>query len=307
MNNSEIENLKNSFLKKIELKLFFRGLRKNEILEGIDTIRGELLERGFSIYEDFDEKVEYDFMEKNLGEKLVDFINPICRYANKNGTEILIASDCVQITDKIENYKSIKKYTGIFTLLIMALKKVSGYFVPMKMYVRKVNICYLRELEHLNEYFSQMVFPEYMFKNELDMKEVIFSDKNIRLNKEEVNVEFNTQMQFGEAYNEKKHTSEELYQIILDYIVYVDDSQIIKNSLLEQADFDTYLERMNNMLDDIYLKSLTRDFLVRLCNRNFSDKKIVGVTPNEQNINQNSNKHKVLNKMLKKREKGGRK
>lgn len=67
------------------------------------------------------------------------------------------------------------------------------------------------------------------------------------------------------------------YQIILDYLVYNENTNDIINLLKDKCSNEEYIKELNDIEFELYKKSLTSEFIEKLKQENFTDYKIGGV------------------------------
>ena len=275
-NNIQRGDLKHSFIKQIILTFEFNGLNKKEVLEAEEEVRNQLYDLGYTKYENlrYDEyEEENDELKLGVGEKA------LCRYLMPNSrTEILFSEDFVTIVDSIDRYKKIEGYFDALILIIDALRGASRFFIPKKLGIRKKNVCYLKKIEDLKEYFNVKIFPEYEYKTLFGIDKFVCESKRDLWGKEDLQIDYERWVVAGEIVHEKEN--KDVFQVILDFDIYINDEEKIKEYIRSKEECKKFLVRMNNVLYDLYVKSLNNDFLIDMTKDKFKENKIIGVTKN---------------------------
>ncbi len=178
--------------------------------------------------------------------------------------------------DAANGYTSFDKYAALLAEVIEKIKDKSPYFHALRTGLRKINICYLEDLQFVENYFTSAAF---------NTKEILSQFKDYECNAYnmvsvlyrkgyQINYTRNIQAGVMEQDDGQQNT---MYQLILDIDVLNEDRREIAKMLFEKDSIEKALETQNEIEFDVFIKSLTSDFINGLQQEIFIDNNIEGV------------------------------
>ncbi len=265
-----------NFLKTIIIRFDYSGLSENELEKSIVQIK-ELLCQG---------KYKYNRMYKKLRSEIQiqlndpDMIDDEARMGNNsfqqvyvfenetNGIQLILSTDYVMVLIEKKKYVNFENYGKVLQEVVKLLADTITFFYPVRFGLRKINQCILEDIQDLNNYFSSDYFKFFSLGSDSNMQ--IFQAKDC-FDIDEYKVNYQRAIIRGKMENKSA------YQVLIDSEIYLRDAELILEIL---KDFDR-MKTMNEILFEIYLESITSEFIEKLKKKEFHDDKIMEVEKNE--------------------------
>lgn len=259
-------DLKKNFLKEIIMRLDFQGVLQAEMEKVLLEVKPYLKKKNFGRYQ---EKISNQITNDNTGIKDVKAQIVYSFAAETLGYTLEMSTSCVSLSVKTQGYASFDEYSEIFCNVVNIFREKIDFFTSTRFGLRKINFCFLKHHESINEYFA----PEYYNCGTpisgLEMQNVERNDRLV-CGAQKLNLRYAVEQgQLGE---------EVVYKLTLDTDIY----------LLNQAEIDKYLfdekklSEINEKVFRIYIGVLT-DKMIELLTNDHEEglEEILGVESNE--------------------------
>ena len=275
------ESLKYNFLRRIIIRFDYEGMNDIELDKVLPDISVELRKHNYrnrtdekarevEIRFDDPEKAEYDdICQKNVREqRVIVFHNENPQVKLKMST----TSACISIEKT--KYVDCLTYCGILwqvMQIVMNSSEKVPFFSLKRFGLRKINQCFLKDIQLLNEYFEPAHFRVFRLP-----EDIVTANKVMQLKDSfecgEYNVNLVRTIIKGEIQGEKA------YQLNYDADIYLMDEEHIEELLREEKT----INQMNKILFDLYKDAVTEKFLNQLIDGTFEQNVILGVDANEE-------------------------
>ena len=154
--------------------------------------------------------------------------------------------------------------------IVMNSSEKVPFFSLKRFGLRKINQCFLKDIQLLNEYFEPAHFRVFRLP-----EDIVTTNKVMQLKDSfecgEYNVNLVRTIIKGEIQGEKA------YQLNYDADIYLMDEEHIEELLREEKT----INQMNKILFDLYKDAVTEKFLNQLIDGTFEQNVILGVDANE--------------------------
>lgn len=273
------KSLKYNFLKRIIIRFDYEGMDDTELDQVLPDISVELrkhrytgrtLEKATEVEIRFDdpEKAEYDDVcQKSVREQRV-----IVFHNENPQVKLKMSSSSACISIEKTKYVDCLTYCDVLwqvMQVVMAASEKVPFFSLKRFGLRKINQCFLMEIEQLNEYFEPSHFRVFKLPGY-----VVTSNKVMQLKDsfelEPYNVNLVRTIIKGEIRGEKA------YQLNFDADIYLMDEEHIE----ELLKLDGTIGKMNEFLFELYKDAVTEKFLNQLMDGTFEQDVILGVDAN---------------------------
>ena len=267
----------NNFLKKIIIRFDYEGMDDSELDKVILDISAEIKKDGYvqrsvesarelEISIDDPESLDPDGMyRKNVKEQKV-FV-----FRNQNPqVKLQISASCACITIKDSRYVDCLIYCRMLCRLMAKISELVPFFVFRRFGIRKINQCYLNDIDRLNEYFEHAHYHLFRLSGRPDTKNKIMQLKD-SFEIEDMNINLIRTVIKGEIQGE------EAYQINYDTDIYLIEPERIDMLIAD----DSKVTHMNELLFELYKDGVTIEFLEQLIDGSFDSNIILGVEANE--------------------------
>lgn len=259
-------DLKKNFLKEIIMRLDFQGVLQAEMDKVLIRVKPYLKEKSFNKYE---EKIANKII--NNGEAATELKSQIVFsfLAESAGYTIDLSNTSIILTVSSQAYAPFEEYSLIFLKIASIYNEEIDFFTAKRFGLRKINFCFIRNREKINEYFDSHYYNCDVPLAGYESREVERID---RLSTEESNINLRYRVEDGEL-NEQQY-----YRVTLDSDVYVGKQEVIEKIIFDEDE----MMRINEKLFEIYLNVLTDKFIMLLVDEEEPDLEILmGVEPNE--------------------------
>ena len=280
-------SLKHNFLKQIILRFDYDGIVSNELENYIVSLKHNLFSYG---YDKFDRRTMNQFdlnLKTELGipdENSISLNNfnssyVYCFSASEDGNKgsIEIGESFFTFTVDVNDiYKGFDEYVTIITEVVDGLKNVTQYFKPLRIGLRKIAVCYIKDLNFLASYFKNGTFNVTDTLAQFYNSKCLASNMVTVLEVDGYSVNYVRNLQEG-TMKADSGDEETVYQVVLDIDVYREDYREL-NNLLETVDsVKETLGKQNQIEFDLFINSLTEYFVGVLKQETLSCNELMGV------------------------------
>lgn len=270
--------LKHFILKQVVFRLDYDGILEADIEKCVIEFRQKIYEAGFDKMSNRFEN-ENDFQNRrnmNVPDE-VYAKNTVYSFLSEKKEILELSKNFLTLSvDADGGYTSFDKYSDLLVDLIDVIKNASPYFHGLRIGLRKINICYLSNLNLVRKYFTDAAFNMSDLLSQFVNYECNANNMVTVLMKDGYQINYARNIQEGimEQENEEPKT---LYQLILDIDVLNENRKEIAKMLSQKEDIKNALVKQNKIEFDIFIRSLTDDFISKLRQKIFSDDCIEGV------------------------------
>mgnify|MGYP000945194905 CR=1 FL=1 len=183
-----------------------------------------------------------------------------------------LSSSCACISIEETKYVDCLKHCDVLwkvMSIIISEPEQVPFFIFKRFGLRKINQCFLRDINRLNEYFEPSHYHVFRIQGEDNIKEKVMQIRD-SLEIAGYNANLIRTLVRGEL------RGEEAYQVNYDADMYLIDSQSIKE-LMENKE---KIMQMNDWLFELYKDAVTETFLNQLIDGSFDKDMIIGVEAN---------------------------
>lgn len=271
-NNIKRTDLKSDFLKQMIIRIDYDYLFKEDIESIVKNCYDYLIDNDYKMNSktlaEFNINVDIENLtsEDNGGINMKDNNKEVFSsfVKKENNIVIDITKNFTTMTVNYNNFVRFNQLIEDFSKITGEIKKVRKGIEIKRVGIRKFNFYILKDISKINEYFEQNLFDFNKMvedKNDFIVKQTIesFKFENYKVN-ELGNITK------GILTNENKEKSK-VYQVVLDIDVYDDE---IENN-------DIHLEKMNEVLFNVYKSALNINFLEKLKKENYEDEVIMKI------------------------------
>ena len=267
------EDFKFNFLKQIIVRIDFQGVLESELEGVLPKIKSFLSEENFVRYT---QKTSNDvnMALSNENNSLPEVSRVVGRvvhsFQDKNGFVIDISNNFICLNIRPAFYQRFEVYAGIAEKLINILKNQISFFTPIRVGVRKINQCLLKEKKTLNKFFNKTYYPSVTFDTDVPNANTMSCMHRTIMEVGRYIGNLNCNLISGKANDLP------IFQILLDIDIY-------KAKAKSETDIGEYcLTEMNEIIFRLFVGALTPDFRLLLCESdpdNFDE--IEGIKPND--------------------------
>ena len=275
------KEIKHNFLKQIMFRMDFKGLLENDVENSVSEVRQFLYENGLVDLNtrtenqmDLQVKIDLNLPEENPFSVRNISTDTVYVFKSNDQNEIIeISRTFLTLTVTVDQvYSGFDKYVELLVKFIIALKTKSPFFKVMRIGLRKINLCYVDDLNTLSEYF---VTGAFNISETLGcMKGLTGKASNLLtiLEKEPFQINYVRNLQEGMIVINGDQVR--VYQAIIDVDVYCDSIRDIEILLKNEDSVREMLIQQNTTAFVCYVNSLTESFIKKLTEKEFNDKHI---------------------------------
>lgn len=191
------------------------------------------------------------------------FINDNRGYA----VDLSIKHICIKVN--AIKYVPFDEYATTFMDISNIYKSTIDFFTMKRFGLRKINFCFVNNVEYINKYFNQRYFDCYDL---FDKSEVFASEKKENFSVDHCKLNLLCDIEQGQL-NDKQ-----VYKLTLDSDIYIDDTNKIEKDIF----MDKNIASLNERLFMIYIDALTDEFgSMLLSDEDIGQDEIIGVERNE--------------------------
>ena len=264
----------NNFLKNLIFRLDFSNMMDKDVEDFIQSIRDVIFDSGYTtlreVY-DNNTNVNLDIINPD-NIKINNELTKVYQFTSTNNKILKISKSYIIFDINMElNETLFSKHLPLISEIINELKK-RKYLHYTRVGLRKTNVCLLLDKAKLSDYFNPNVLC--LFSEDSTITQI--GDEIFQGN---YRIHYNRRLQEGTiSTNNQEQTA---YQIILDIDAYLqDDSNFSINDEITHNDSTLILTKLNDLIYENYINSLTDDFINKLQKLDFNDECILGVIKN---------------------------
>lgn len=260
-------DLKHNFLDNIIIRFDFNGIFENELEKCVSTLKKTLKKNKYNFaHEEYAKEVDFKINDPDI-----ELISPTNIRQQKvyvfhnveDGLTFKISRSFAIINSSNKKYMSFSDYAPPLIEIINILKTIT-YFNITRFGIRKINICILKDITKLYNYFKKEHF--YLYDKE---KTQIYEQRQTYI-QNQYNINLIRNIVLG------KYDENSAYQIAIDADIYTLSSEQIDELLNNHSK----INEMNNILFEIYISMLTKKFIKQLTRDIFVDNNLIGVVKN---------------------------
>ena len=271
------ESFKNNFLKNIILRLDFNGVLDTEMEEIIAQVKPFLKSKSFNKYEEsINNEVDFE-IKKGLNLDKDDVVKEVRSFkthsflSEEKGFILDISKNVVCLKINTINYVPFEEYEELFLKIVSIYNDKIDFFTPKRLGLRKINFCFMEDINELNEYFDESFFENSIV---LDNSKILNVQKRKSIQLDESHMKMNV----FTAIEKGVIKDQELNKIVLDLDAYLDNGDYISNELFEKNS----IRLLNDAIFSVYTKAMTEKLRDCLMNDyDGTDIKLKGIETNE--------------------------
>lgn len=272
--NVERKSFKYNFLKQIIIRLDFQGVLHAEMENILLEVKPYLKEKKFNRYE---QKVSNEININinngifNIDESSNESRNIVIHsFVNENrgySVDMSINFLCLRVDSTV--YIPFEEYSQIFMDIANIYKTKIDFFTVKRFGLRKINFCFISDINKISKYFSKRYFDYYdFFKNSV----ITASEKKENFVVDNCKINLLCDIEKGQL------ADEQTYKVTLDSDIYMDQSHNIEETIFDK----NVMTDLNDKLFAIYTDTLTEEFVEMLSNEDtIWTNEIKGVEKNE--------------------------
>lgn len=281
--NSLRSEIKHNFLRQIIFRLDYEGILEADIEKCVFNLRQKFFDAGFGNMEtraenQFDIQVKMDLNLPNENQFAISNTNQslVYRFLSEDKETIEIGKSFFTFTVNIEKeYKTFDNYIGMLADTIEEIKNSSPFFRVLRIGLRKINICYLSDLNHLSRHFTRSAFNLNDVIEQFSEYGCSASNMVTILSKDGYQVNYVRNIQEG-VMQQEDGSQKTTYQIALDIDVYRESNREIMPMLSGKDSIMDTINMQNCIEFEVFIKSLS-DELIQCLKENEFKSEIGGV------------------------------
>lgn len=264
-------DFKFNFLKEVIVRMDFQGVFEPEMESLLPLIKPYLKEKGFSKYTkrtNNEIKIKVGNVEAQGPELNGVQSHVIHSFLNENEGYVLdVSNGFVCLTVSATAYAPFEDYSLFVSDIVDIYRQKIDFFSIIRVGVRKINVCMIKDKTYIKELFKTEYFGYFDICENADIDTIASNRKDV------FRIE-NYKGNLLRRIEQGKVNGDTAYKLSLDIDIYIDDKAINEES------FD--LSKMNELIFEIYVDSMTEDFKRKLCGDDVNEfPMIIGVEENE--------------------------
>lgn len=268
-------SFKHNFLKQVIIRLDFQGVLQAEMDKILMQVKPYLKEKGFNRYE---QQINNEIDINMNSNGIFETVNPIKEirnivihsFINDNGgysVDLSIKHICIKVN--ASKYIPFEQYATVFMDISNIYKTTIDFFTMKRFGLRKINFCFVNNVDNINKYFN----PRYFDCYDLFSESVVFASEK----KENISVDY-CKLNLLCDIEQGQLNNTQVYKITLDSDIYIDDTNSIEKNIFE----DEKIAKLNERLFMIYIDAITDEFgSMLLSDEDIGQDEIIGVERNE--------------------------
>lgn len=276
--------IKHNFLKQIIFRLDYEGVMEADVEGCILALRQKFFDAGFvnmgkRTENQFDLQVKMDLNipEENQFSVSNNNKNLVYIFSSDNKEILEISKSFFTLTVDIDQvYETFDKYIILLAESMEVIKSISPYFQPLRIGLRKINICFLDRLADLPMYFTRAAFNTDDVVEQFSDYDCLASNIVTILSKDNCQINYVRNIQEG-MIQQEDGSQKTTYQIVIDIDVFKEGSREILPILSEKQTIENSLKRQNTIEFEMFIKSLSDKLIEALKQDTFQDDMIRGV------------------------------
>ena len=232
----ERSQLKKNFLNEIIMRLDFQGVLQAEMEKVLLEVKPYLKERTFNRYK---ENINNQAIIEGTSVKETSSQIEYCFTAEDIGYTLKLSNTSIILSIRTAGYSPFEEYSEIFSHVAGIYKAKIDFFTVKRFGLRKINYCYVRQMEDIEVYFDSRYYC---------CQEPItgYSSKSINRTSQLTDGKKNLNLKF--AIDEGEIEKESYYRVTLDADIYSIDEDTI-TSIIEEK---TQMMAVNESLFKVY-------------------------------------------------------
>ena len=260
------KDLKKNFLKEIIMRLDFQGVLQAEMEKILLEVKPYLKQKHFDRYQ---EKVNNQFINDGTGIKDVKAQIVYSFAAETLGYSLEMSASCIALSVKTQGYASFDEYSEIFCRIANIFKEKIDFFTCTRFGLRKINFCFVRNHECINDYFASEYYNCYAPIVGLSTQSAERHDK-LQNGLQKLNLRY--------AVEQGQLGVDSVYKVTLDTDIYLAEQTEIEQYLFGEKQ----LTEINEVAFRIYLGVLTEKMIGILTDdQDCETDEVLGVESNE--------------------------
>lgn len=245
------KTFKNNYLKQIVMRLDFQGVLQSE-MEGVLLFAKKYLKK--ESFDRYEEKIGNE-IELKVGANVFNAQDPIKEvrqtriysFCNEDmGYSFDLSANFVVLKVIVAKYACFEEYSRLFIDICRIYKEKIDFFTPKRFGLRKINFCFVKDIQAVNKYFESKYYNCFNLFDESEIK-VSAKNANVALGKRSLNVSYGVE--------QGKIGEESVYKVTLDSDIYSEDTNDIEDFMFDKKN----VRDMNEILFSIYVDSITSE------------------------------------------------
>ncbi len=280
----EENKLIHSFLKKIIFRFDYNGLIDNDVETSMIPLREQLVSFGFTNYtkrfeNQYDMEVRLELNIPNENKFMINNYsqNEVHQFKTENDEVLEISKTFLSLSIDLAEKSAIpfSKYIDVLANTIDILKKSTPFFKAIRIGLRKINICFINDISLIDRYFTSSCYNCDEVSKQLSSYQMKAANMVSLLEKNDYKINYVRNIQEGSMQINDEFT--DVYQLVLDIDVYKDNHLSIMEWLKDKESISKMLNEKNDIIYDIFIRSLTDCFVEELKAKDFINTNIIGV------------------------------
>ena len=247
----ERSQLKKNFLNEIIMRLDFQGVLQAEMEKVLLEVKPYLKGKAFNRY---NENINNQAIIEGTSVKEATSQIEYCFTAETTGYTLKLSSSSIILSIRTAGYSPFESYSEIFSHIAAVYKEKIDFFTVKRFGLRKINICYVKQMEDIEVYFD----PRYYCCHEPITG---YSSMTISRTSQLTDGKKNINLKF--AVDQGEIEKEAYYRVTLDIDTYSLNEATI-TSIIEDKDElmatnETLFEIYCNVLGDKMFEILSSD------------------------------------------------
>lgn len=276
------EELKHNFLKQIIYRVDYKGLLDSDVDKCVKKLQDLLYNSGLTTLDtrtenrmDFELKTNLQIPNETPLSVTNSSTNMVFVFKSENEKKMLEISKTfltlTVITDS--TYTSFDEYLELLVTTIEELRSSSVYFKALRIGLRKINLCFIENLEDIQHYFKPSAINILDTLSCIKSFDCKASNTVTILEKDAFRINYLRDLQEGITVSENQ-VPRNIYQVVIDIDVFSDDIKIISQMIHGKEKIEETLKHQNSLAFDCYINSLTDEFIDKLKQSTFDDSQI---------------------------------
>lgn len=279
--------IKHNFLKQIIFRLDYKGIMDTDVNSCVSSLREKLVGNGFSDFSvrtenhiDFQVKMELNipvedqnpfYIQNTSSDQVFSFKSEDEKNLFEISKSFMTLTICVD-----EKYDGFDPYLHLLVSIIDSIKNTSPFFKVIRIGLRKINLCFIENLNDISKYFKKGAFSINETMECMTGLTCKASNTTTILEQEPYQINYIRNIQAGimQIDNGKDKV---IYQLALDCDVFCDDIRKNMELLSEEKVIRDTLITQNTVAYNCYINSLTEEFIEKLTMPIFDDTEIKDV------------------------------
>lgn len=280
------DDLKYNFLRRIIIRLDYNGII--DIKDSIQDLQDIIYKYGFvEMNSEYINEVEFELNDpiiiENQNMVSLKELNRTETYKFRNidrTIELEVNKLFMTITINTKEYHEFESYRDIFIEVAEIIKSKNKYLKPIRIGLRKINNCIIRDKSKFKHYFNSKYFNNIAdsFKEDGVNVDVLVGNYSDTIYEDRYF--FNYIRNISDATLNLNNKKSNVYQVALDIDGYSNDDEWLKEVVLNKERFKLTLDEINGLLFTLYTKTLTNNFINRLVIDDMEWNDILGVKKN---------------------------